>query len=249
MVVAANALKECVSAGRACEAIASGCERAGAETTRMPLADGGDGSGEILHGAVGGEWRSVDVHGPTGRIVPARYVWNERTRTALIEMARASGLALLTDDEKDPMQTSTTGVGELLLDAASLSPESIIVCVGGSATNDGGAGMAHALGYRFVGDNGEDVTPTGGALRNVRECVAPVDRSAIDAIRRANVTVAVDTDATLVGPRGATAMFARQKGIPLRRAPGATCLVCLALTVAQAQSRATWRRSSVASAG
>lgn len=206
-----NAFKGSLTAGEAARAMAEGVARVGAfETVRLPLADGGDGTLETLVEATGGSLHAVIVQDPLGR--PVRAAWGRlggRQRdTAVIEMAQASGLRLLRPDEFDPLHASTFGTGELMLHALEAGCRRLLVGIGGSATNDGGGGMAQALGFRLLDAAGRELPPGGGAL-------ARLDRIEIGGSRLpagVEVLVACDVDNPLCGPDGAAAVYGPQKG-------------------------------------
>lgn len=211
ILIAPNALKGCCSAAAAAAALAAGAARAlpTAELVRVPVADGGDGLLAVLGASLGAEQRSYLVQGPRGARVEAPLGWLPAQRTALIEMALASGLALLAPAARDPLLTSTHGTGELVRHALDLGATRIILGIGGSATNDGGVGLANALGWGLPDAAGRLVEPVGGRLGEIARLVA--DR--VDP-RLAEVEIAAicDVDNPLLGPRGAARVYAPQKG-------------------------------------
>lgn len=211
ILVAPNAFKESLSAREAAEAVARGLERGmpGCDLVLCPLADGGDGTAEALAVATGGRMLTHRVAGPLGDPVEARWALLGDGTTACIEMAEASGLRLLPPERRNPLVTTTRGTGELLLAALDVGVQRIIVGVGGSATVDGGSGLARALGYRFLDEEGREV-PEGGAglLR-----LARIDASGADPrLAQVDVVVACDVENPLLGDRGAAKVFAPQKG-------------------------------------
>ncbi|MBN1867173.1 glycerate kinase [Candidatus Sumerlaeota bacterium] len=217
IVVAPNAFKESLSAHEAARAIERGLRRvlgARAEIVLVPVADGGDGTLETLVRATGGRIHRARVDDPLGRPVSAPYgVTGERDARCAIEMARASGLALLAPRERNPVRTSTRGTGQLIARAARRGLGRFIVGVGGSATVDGGMGLAHALGYRFLDRRGRELAPCGGNL----ERIVSIDPARYEAWRRSldaplEIVVASDVTNPLLGPRGAARVFAPQKG-------------------------------------
>ncbi|MGH3059520.1 MAG: glycerate kinase, partial [Gaiellaceae bacterium] len=133
-----------LSAREAADALARGFARAGVRAERLPIADGGDGTAEALHGALGGEWREAAVSGPLGRAVTARFLLLPDGR-AVVEAAEAIGLRLLTPDELDPLRASSRGLGELLQAAAASGATELLVALGGTATVDGGAGLREVV--------------------------------------------------------------------------------------------------------
>jgi glycerate kinase len=186
IVLAPNALKGSCTASAAAAALAAGVARAlpDAELVQVPVADGGDGLVDVLTQALRGESRPYRVTGPGFDPVDAELTWIAAQRTAVIEMALASGLALLAEADRDPTATTTLGTGELMRHALALGAEKLVVGIGGSATNDGGIGMAAALGYRFLDGAGEPIDPVGGNL----SLIDRIDASGVDA-RLAEVRV------------------------------------------------------------
>ncbi len=185
-----------------------------AEVITIPLADGGEGTVEALVSATGGKNIEKRVSGPDGRLIVAVYgILGEGAdaKTAIIEMAAASGLVLLPDKERNPLHTTTYGVGELILDALGRGCRRIIVGLGGSATNDGGSGMAQALGVRFFDEDRREITDkmTGGLLGRV----AAVDLTGLDdRLHECRMTIAGDVSNPLLGSDGASQTYAAQKG-------------------------------------
>jgi glycerate kinase len=213
VVVAPDKFKGTLTAPEAARAIAAGWRRGdpGAEVEEVPVADGGEGTLDSLVAALGGRKERVRVTGPLGDPVEARFglVDSPDGRLAIVEMAEASGLRLVSEARRDPMRATTSGTGELMAAAASHRPSRMIVCVGGSATNDGGAGMAQALGAHLRDENGRDLPPGGAALRRL----ASIDTSLISAdVRDVDIVVAIDVDNPLTGPTGASFVYGPQKG-------------------------------------
>jgi glycerate kinase len=213
VVVAPDKFEGTLSAKEAAAALAAGWRRAdsGADVKEIPVADGGKGTLEALLDAMGGRRERVRVTGPLGDPVEADYglVDAPGGLTAVVEMARASGLALVSGARRDPMRATTRGTGELIAAACRHGPSRAIVCIGGSATNDGGGGMAQALGIRLLDEEDGDLPPGGAALRRL----ARIDASGLDrAVRGVEVVVASDVDNPLTGPRGASAVYGPQKG-------------------------------------
>src|SRR2546430_7796506 len=173
IVVAPNAFKGSLSALQAAEAIRDGvlAAAADADLVLVPIADGGDGTVDALVATTHGERRTLRVRGPLTHPVDADYGVIDNGKTAVIEMAKAAGLALVPPDQRDPRVTTTHGVGELLQHAYDANARHFIVGIGGSATNDGGAGMAQALGYHLLDDRGHEMAPGGLALKRL----APID--------------------------------------------------------------------------
>jgi glycerate kinase len=211
IVLAPNALKGCLTATEAVEAMARGVARAcpAAEIACVPVADGGDGLADVLVNALRGETLTVTVTGPRGDPVSASFCHVPACRLAAIEMATASGLALLDRHRLNPLLTTTRGTGELIAAALDLGVSHLIVGTGGSATNDGGIGMATALGVRFLDGSGNPVEPVGGALATIQR----IDPGGLDP-RLAGVRIEAicDVDNPLLGERGAAFVYGPQKG-------------------------------------
>jgi glycerate kinase len=209
IIVATDSFKGTLSARQACRVIAE--EAAAvfpeAQVLSVPIADGGEGLVDALLASFRGERVGVWTFDPLGSRLRAEYALLEGG-AALIEMAAAGGLPLLAENERDPMRTSTFGVGRLILDAVQRGADPIYVGLGGSATNDGGAGAAAALGLRFENGVGQAVT-TGGGLREIER----IDRLAFDRLGLdGKLIFLVDVKNPLCGPNGAAAVFGPQKG-------------------------------------
>ena len=210
VIVAPQEYKGTLTAEEAAAAIAEGARHAvpDAEVETMPMPDGGPGTVRAIASATGGETRSCRVQGPLGRPVDAEWAFLSGG-TAIIEMAAASGLALLAEDERDARVTTTHGVGELVSEALDAGARRLIIGLGGSATNDGGAGMATALGARLLDASGDEVPPGGVALARLHR----VDASRLDPrIAGANAIGASDVTNPLCGPEGASYVYGPQKG-------------------------------------
>jgi len=211
VVVAPNAFKGTLTASEAASAIARGVREVfpEAEVVEVPVADGGDGTVEALVSANHGDYRAAHVEGPLGDPVSAQYGLIESGRKAVVELATASGLTLIPPSRRDPRRTSTYGFGQLLEAARRDGAETIIAGIGGSATNDGGAGMAQALGYRLLDADGRDLPRGGAALSRLQRIEsAGFDRG----WRSVAVKVACDVTNPLTGPSGASAIYGPQKG-------------------------------------
>lgn len=227
IIVAPNSFKGSLSAPQAAAAIARGVREArpDAEVVEIPVADGGEGTVEALVSARKGTYRSVEVEGPLGDPVEAAYGVIDDGRTGVVELASASGLTLIPTEKRDPRNTSTYGFGQLLEAvrrqrvvsqgssrthaAGAEFVGQIIAGIGGSATNDGGAGMAQALGYRLLDAAGRDLPRGGAALAQL----ARIDASGFDpAWHSLSVMVACDVTNPLTGPQGATYIYGPQKG-------------------------------------
>ena len=233
ILFAPNALKGSCGAGAAARALARGARRAApqAELVAVPVADGGDGLLELAIDAWGARRIPVRVTGPCFAPVEAALAWVPERRLALIEMALASGLALVPEAERNPLLTTTRGTGQLIRAALDLGAETLLVGIGGSATTDGGIGMASALGYRFLDAAGREVAPTGAGLA----ALARIDASGADQrLARVDLQAVCDVDNPLTGPRGAAAVYGPQKGAsPAQVARLDAGLVNLAALVAE----------------
>jgi glycerate kinase len=178
------------------------------QVDELPLADGGEGTVHALVRATRGTIRTSRVRDPLLREIDAEWGILGDGKTAVVEMAAASGLPLLTERERDPRITSTRGTGELILEAAASGAHRIVIGIGGSATNDGGAGMARALGYRFLDRDGRDLPEGGAALARLHHLEGQTDPRLI----RPAIEVACDVRNPLLGPEGASAIYGPQKG-------------------------------------
>ena len=211
IIVAPQGFKATISGLEAARAIARGVSAAlpDAETVLAPVADGGDGTLNALVDGTGGQVFTSTVTGPLGQPVEAQWGVMGDGRTAVIEMALASGITLVPQRRRNPRVTTTAGTGEILREALEGGYDRIIVGLGGSATNDGGAGMASALGARFLDSAGNPLPAGGSAL-------ARLDRVEVDGLhpglRDATIVAATDVTNPLCGPEGASAVFGPQKG-------------------------------------
>jgi glycerate kinase len=206
-----DSFKGTLSAFEAAECIAEGIRDAdlGIETIRLPVADGGEGTVQVLVSATGGQLREAHVTGPLGLPVVAIWGMLGDGTTAVIETASASGLSLVPEDKRNPRITTTFGTGELIRAALDAGAKRIIMGLGGSATNDGGAGMAEALGVRLLDRFGNGIGRGGAALAELDR----IDISSCDArLRETEIIAACDVDNVLTGPEGASAIYAPQKG-------------------------------------
>lgn len=210
-VAAPNAFKGSLAAPEAAAAIGRGIRAVfpDAEVLEVPIADGGDGTAAALVAARGGELRQAEVEGPLGETVQAAFGLLPGG-AAVVELAAASGLTLIPAGRLDPARASTYGFGQLLEAARRAGATRIIAGIGGSATNDGGAGMAQALGYRLLDESGAELPRGARALASL----ARIDASGLDpAWREISVEVATDVRNPLCGPDGATAVYGPQKGV------------------------------------
>ncbi|MBX3178830.1 MAG: glycerate kinase [Candidatus Hydrogenedentes bacterium] len=211
VVIAPDSFKECLSARGVAEALRQGWLEGmpGAEIVCLPMADGGEGTVDAVIEAAGGERMLDRVTGPLGDPADAGWGLIQGGHVAVMEMAAASGLALLPADRRDPCKTSTRGVGELMVRALDSGVSDIIIGVGGSATNDGGAGLAQALGYRLLNKRGEELGPGGARLVQLDRIDASGRHPRLDEV---NIYVACDVNNPLCGPEGASAVYGPQKG-------------------------------------
>lgn len=211
IVVAPDSYKGSLGALAVAEAIERGVRAVfpDAEIAKVPIADGGEGTVDALVVATGGRVEELEVRGPLGEPVRARWGVLGAGDTAVIEMAAASGLPLVPRERRDPRVTTTYGTGELIRAALDAGLRRIVVGLGGSATNDGGAGMARALGVRLLDAAGAELPEGGAALARL----ARIDVRGLDPrLAEAELIVACDVDNPLTGPRGASAVFGPQKG-------------------------------------
>ena len=214
VLVAPDKFKGSLTAAEAAAAMAAGWREAWpeAEVVCRPVADGGEGTAETVCAAVGGEWHTHTVRDPLGRPVCARYavVGTGEDRVAFVECSAASGYVLVAPHERDLSRASTFGTGQLLARAlAEPGVRRVVVGLGGSATNDGGLGLAAALGYAFLDAAGEPVPPIPHALGRLASIIPPASRPWINR----PVTAACDVRNPLLGPRGATRVYGPQKGL------------------------------------
>ncbi|WP_248925739.1 glycerate kinase [Paenibacillus hamazuiensis] len=211
IVLAPDSYKGSLTAKEACDAMEEGIRKVvpDAEVVKVPMADGGEGTVQSLVDATGGRLLKAAVSGPLGGRVEAAYGILGDGETAVIEMAEASGLYLIPTEARNPLATTTYGTGELIRAALDQGCRRFIIGLGGSATNDGGAGMAQALGVRLLDEDGRELPPGGGALSRLTR----IDASGIDPrVRESAFTVACDVDNPLLGSAGASAVFGPQKG-------------------------------------
>ena len=211
IVVASDSFKGSLTSLEVAQSVAKAVKEAypSCEVVEVNVADGGEGTMDALQQTLGGCKVILEVSDPLGRPVDASYVILDDGNTAVLEMSAASGLPLLAPEERNPSKTSTLGTGELIRDALDKGCRKFLVGIGGSATNDAGMGMLHALGYRFMDASGTELAPVGGSMINV----ASIDMSGRHpALSEAQFIVACDVKAPLYGPDGAAYVFAPQKG-------------------------------------
>lgn len=213
VLIAPSGFKESLSVDEVAQAIAEGIRRAapGARILSAPMVDGGEGTTEALVRATGGTLHPVTVTGPVGDPVAAAFglLGGDGPRTAVIEMAAAAGLRLVPRDRRNPMLTTSRGVGELILAALDAGAERILVGCGDSGINDGGAGMAQALGARLLCEDGAELGSGGGELLWLHR----IDLSGLDPrLAQVQIDAAVNWHNALLGPRGVARVFGPQKG-------------------------------------
>ena len=209
IVIAPDSFKESLTALQVADAIEAGMREVWPDATyvKLPVADGGEGTVQAMIDATGGRRVDVRVTGPLGQAVDAFY--GEAGGVAVIEMAAASGLEGVPPDLRDPRTATSRGTGELIRAALDAGARRIVLGVGGSATNDGGAGMLQALGVRLLDADGKDIGPGGAELARLDR----IDASGLDPrVRETEFRIACDVDNPLTGPRGASAVFGPQKG-------------------------------------
>ena len=211
IVIAPDSFKESLSAAGVASALARGLRQAlpTAEILECPLGDGGEGTLDAVLAATGGEVREARVTGPLGEPVTARWGWLAEQRTAFVEMASASGLELVPKARRDVRVATSHGTGELLRAALDAGAERLVLAIGGSATNDSGAGVLQALGVRLLDGQGQALAPGGAALASL----ASLDLTDLHPrLAAVEVVIAADVDNPLCGPQGASQIFGPQKG-------------------------------------
>ncbi len=213
IVVAPDSFKGSLTAAEAARAMEAGIRRVcpDADVTLIPMADGGEGFVEAVLLATGGRIETARVLNPVGEHLEARYGICEDDTTAVIEMAAASGLTLLSPEQRNPLITTSYGTGELICRVLDAGCRKILVGIGGSATTDGGAGMAQALGARFFGSGNKAIEEplAGGRLNEIER----IEMANLDLrIAQCEIVVACDVDNPLLGPRGAARIYGPQKG-------------------------------------
>lgn len=207
ILIAPDKFKDSLSAFEVCEAIELGLRkiRKDLKITKLPLADGGEGTLDILEKSLDLELVEIEVHDPLFRKIKASY--GKKANKAYVEMAKASGLELLDAKERYVMSTTSLGTGELIVDAVKNGAKEVFLFVGGSATNDGGIGVLHALGYRFLDEDGQGLQPVGGSLTEIRSIVSPAEIQ-----QSYKIFLVTDVKNPLIGTTGAAQVFGAQKG-------------------------------------
>ncbi len=208
ILIAPDKFKGSLGARAVGEALAAGVREAlpAAEVEICPLADGGEGTAEVICFALAAEWVPCPTHDALGRPVESGYGWVASSRRAIMEMSAAAGLFRLTAEERDPLRASTHGVGEMVRAAAERGAKEIILGLGGSATNDGGFGLARALGYRFFAADGRELAGPVAELEELARITSPDD------LQLPPIVAACDVRNPLLGSDGATRTFGPQKG-------------------------------------
>jgi glycerate kinase len=211
VVIVPDKFKGSLSAIEAAEAMARGVRRTepGAVIDLVPMADGGEGTVLAVVSATGGSYHQARVTGPLGEAVTATFGLLGDGRTAVLEMASASGLSLIPPEHRDPWRATSRGTGELLLAAIDAGAQRVIIGIGGSATNDGGAGLAEALGFRLLDCDGRDIGAGGGELGQLDRIDTSGCRAGLNSVQ---IAVACDVTNPLCGPQGASAVYGPQKG-------------------------------------
>lgn len=214
VLIAIDSFKGSMSTFMANEAVSQAVKSVypDAETVMCPLADGGEGTVDAIVSATGGKIRKVEVTGPLDERVTAKYGVIPKTNTAVIEMAEAAGITLVAPQDRNPLETTTFGVGEIIKDAINNGYRKFIVGIGGSATNDGGVGMLQALGFSFVDKDGKEI-PHGAKGLAVLERI--ITDKAMPELHECSFCVACDVKNPLCGEKGCSHVFAPQKGADL----------------------------------
>ncbi|MCD2247927.1 glycerate kinase [Listeria marthii] len=212
IVIAPDSFKESLTAREVAEYIKEGFQEVypDADYHLFPVSDGGEGTLEILSNALGAKKMKIDVSGPFGDPISAQVAFTDGNKTALIEMAEVCGLHLVPASKRDPLQVSTKGVGELMLHAIEQGATEIIIGIGGSASNDGGIGMASALGYEFFDAENNIVNPIGA---NLAKIVTICSENVAAELKNITVNIVTDVENPLCGESGASYVFGPQKGL------------------------------------
>ena len=211
VIVAIDSLKGSLSSLEAGSAISEGIHKvvSDADVIVRPLADGGEGTVEALALGMNGRIEKIRVTGPLGQTVEAAYGIIDDSKTAIVEMSAAAGITLVSDQERNPLNTTTFGVGEIIKDAINKGCRHFIVGIGGSSTNDGEIGMLQALGYEFLDSNGKQVEFGAKGLRNIERIL---DNRVIPELKECSFRIACDVTNTLCGEQGCSAIYGPQKG-------------------------------------
>ena len=227
ILIAPDKFKGALNAREVAESIAQGLLDIvpDAQIQLVPMADGGEGTAQAICDSRGCSWVECKAHDPLGREIDGRYGWIDQERFAVMEMSEAAGIRRLSETERDPIRASTFGVGEMILDATKRGAKQIVIGLGGSATNDGGFGMARALGFRFFGAE-KELTGAVSELQSLTKIEPPVVAGVSPANSKMqparlplqlNIVAAVDVKNPLLGENGATQVFGPQKGASKER--------------------------------
>jgi glycerate kinase len=208
ILIAPDKFKGSLSAREVAENIAAGLREVLPESKIdiVPMADGGEGTAEVVCDALGGKWVKCGAHDPLGREIEASYAWIDNRKLAVMEMSEAAGMRRLSESERDPLRANTFGVGEMILAAANRGAREIVIGLGGSATNDGGFGMARALGFRFFGEQEQEYEQELSRIVKLEWIEKPTN------LALPKMVAAVDVRNPLLGENGATRVFGPQKG-------------------------------------
>lgn len=211
ILIAMDSFKGSLTSMEAGYAAAQGIRQAdqNAEICVRPLADGGEGTAEALTAGMDGELQNVWVTGPLGALVKCQYGVVQETKTAVVEMSSAAGITLVPEEKRNPLYTTTYGVGEIIRDAIGKGCRRFIIGIGGSATNDGGVGMLQALGYGFLGKDGKQVS---FGAKGLEELETISEEDALQELTECEFRVACDVTNVLCGEQGCSAVFGPQKG-------------------------------------
>lgn len=211
IVIAPDSFKESMTALEAAKAIEAGFKQVipSAQYTKIPMADGGEGTVQSVIDATGGTMKKIMVTGPIFEPIEASYGLSGDKKLAVIEMASSSGLENIKIEQRNPLKTTTLGFGELIFDALEAGVEELLLGIGGSATNDGGVGMVMALGGKLLDKNNDSISPTGGGLKEL----ASINLSGLHPrLKEVSIKVASDVDNPLTGNDGAAYIYGPQKG-------------------------------------
>lgn len=213
ILIAMDSFKGSLTSLQAGEAVREGIQTAypKAQVTIRPIADGGEGTMETLTAGMGGEFRTVPVTGPLGGQVEAKYGIIKGRQLAIMEMSQAAGIVLVPAEKRNPLYTTTYGVGELILDAIGQGCKQLVIGIGGSATNDGGVGMLQALGFHFLDVSGNEISRGAIGLKAMHEVRMP-DTERLELLRGCHFSIACDVTNPLFGPQGCSAVYGPQKG-------------------------------------
>lgn len=211
IVIAVDSFKGSLSTFLSAKAIEEGIKQVypNVQVHASPVADGGEGTVEAIISSRSGEYIEVNVHNPVGNIIKASYGIIPQTKTAVIEMSAAAGITLIKKEEQNPLNTTTYGVGEMILDAIAKGCRNFIIGIGGSATNDGGIGMLQALGYEFLDANGNQVPFGAKGLKDIAQI--KTDKALLE-LKDCSFNVACDVKNVLCGQNGCSAVYGPQKG-------------------------------------